>query len=154
MAGDSSADSGNPTGSGDDLLDLGPGDRGLAIGDHNTNTPGRTASGAGNDRISGGHANDLLIGDSAADNVIDAGHDELEGLSGDDILFGDNTDWTGGHTTGTIGGDDRLSGDPGDDALFGGPANDALDGGTHTDHCDGEAGDDAFANCETIHRSP
>jgi Ca2+-binding RTX toxin-like protein len=58
------------------------------------------------------------------------------------------------HTVGSVGGNDRLAGDPGSDALFGGPADDQLDGGTQTDSCDGEAGTDAFTSCEDVFGSP
>jgi Ca2+-binding RTX toxin-like protein len=139
---------GNASGSGDDILDLGP-DGGVAVGDHNTSG---SATGAGDDELTGGSADDILVGDSAADGTVtDAGDDELEGRGGNDRLFGDNVNAVGAVTTiGTVGGDDQLEGDPGHDALFGGPANDSLNGGANTDSCDGEDGTDTFAKCETV----
>lgn len=78
----------------------------------------------------------------------------LSGLPGEDRLIGDNVDFSVSRAVGTVGGNDRLSGDPGNDALFGGPADDSLNGGVHTDTCDGEAGADAFAGCENVFGSP
>ncbi|WP_323182749.1 hypothetical protein [Streptomyces sp. NBC_00347] len=138
-------------GSGDDFLDLGAEGGYFVIGDHNTFTPGATANGAGDDRIFGGSAADLLIGDSAADNTSDAGKDRIEGRGGNDTLFGDNTDVDGTRTVGTAGGRDRLEGGAGDDTLRAGPGDDRLDGGQQTDDCDGEAGTgDIAVRCETV----
>ena len=84
---------------GDDVIDLGP-DGGLfAAGDHNTDQPGVSVTGAGNDEITGGPRSEFLIGDSFADVPSDAGDDEIEGGGGADFIFGDNTDFFG---TGSI----------------------------------------------------
>ena len=123
----------------------------FAVGDHNTFTPGKTATGAGDDKIFGGSADEVLIGESSADTVMDAGADVISGRGGSDQLFGDNVNFDATETIGTMGGDDNLNGDVGDDTLRAGPANDALDGGANTDDCDGEAGtDDTAKRCEAL----
>jgi Ca2+-binding RTX toxin-like protein len=137
---------------GNDLIDLGADGGFGAVGDHNTFEPGSTAAGAGSDRIRGGSASEqLLIGDSSADNVTEAGDDEIEGRGGDDLLFGDNIKTVELTTNGTIGGEDQLDGNAGNDTLRAGPANDSLDGDGGTDDCDGEAGsEDRASHCELL----
>jgi RTX calcium-binding nonapeptide repeat (4 copies) len=133
---------------GNDVLDLGLDGGAYAIGDHAA--PGST-NGAGNDRIEGGSAGDLLIGDSIAGSANAAGNDTLRGRGGDDLLLGDNVDFFTLATIGTTGGNDSLDGGDGADALIAGPANDSLDGGSGVpDFCNGEAGTDNGANCEVL----
>jgi RTX calcium-binding nonapeptide repeat (4 copies) len=128
----------------------------LVVGDHNNRRlpPSRCcAIGAGDDRITGGSTNDLLIGDNSATGpTTDAGDDLLRGRDGNDGLFGDNADFnaSGTFSTGVVGGEDRLDGDAGDDTLRAGPDDDRLDGGLDTDDCDGEAGTDAAVACEIV----
>jgi hypothetical protein len=137
---------------GDDRLDLGADGGVAAIGDHNTNFPGVTVTGAGDDHIIGGSFGEFaLIGDSTADLASDAGDDRIEGRGGDDNLFGDNTDSNGAVSIGTVGGDDSLDGGDGADFLRAGPADDFLRGGPGSpDDCDGESGTDAARLCEVL----
>jgi peptidoglycan/xylan/chitin deacetylase (PgdA/CDA1 family) len=74
----------------------------------------------GSDRLSGGRADDVLLGG--------AGPDHLHGGYGDDLLHG-----------GT--GNDDLTGDAGDDLLV---------GGRHEDGCRGDEGIDEAAACEML----
>jgi Ca2+-binding RTX toxin-like protein len=121
----------------------------LRLGDHNA--PG-SASGAGNDRLIGGHADDFLFGDSSADGTVTAaGDDTLLGRDGNDTLFGDNVSFAGSASVGTMGGKDLLNAGDGVDTLRAGPASDLLDGGPGSpDDCDGEAGTDAARSCEIL----
>lgn len=73
--------------------------------------------------LNGGSGDDLLIGDSWADDLI--------GEDGNDRLFGG-------------GGPDALYGDAGSDILYGGDGADGLSGGDGNDQMFGEAGDDLF----------
>ena len=78
-------------------------------------------TGAGDDRITGNNADNLL---NAGD-----GDDTVYGRNGDDSIHGGN-------------GDDLLVGNAGSDALFGGNGNDRLAAGTGQDRLYGEDGDD------------
>ncbi len=84
-------------------------------------TPASIDGGAGNDELSAGGGDTLLIGGP--------GIDVLKGGSGDDLLVG-----------GT--GDDVLKGGSGDDVLLGGEGNDYLIGGSGDDLLDGGSGED------------
>ena len=89
---------------GDDVIDRGP-DGGLfAAGDHNTDQPGVSVTGAGNDEVTGGTRSEFLIGDSFADIPSEAGDDRIEGGGGNDSIFGDNTDFFGNGSILTVGG--------------------------------------------------
>lgn len=156
LRGDSQGPSNVSGDGGDDTLDLGPDGGAFAIGDHNTFNAGSTATGAGNDRITGGSTSEpFLIGDSSADNVTDAGSDVIEGRNGNDTLFGDNVDVEATGTVGTAGGADVLFGGNGGDVLRAGPVNDLLNGGPQSDDCDGEAGNgDVAVQCETVNGIP
>ena len=152
LIGDSDAFEGDAIGNGDDVLDLGADGGTMAIGDHNISVApplGGSALGAGDDRIKGGSADDILLGDSStAGRPSDAGDDVINGRGGHDSLFGDNADFPVTGTFGTEGGEDRLAGGTGDDALRAGPRHDALDGGRNIDDCDGEVGADTLSRCE------
>jgi hypothetical protein len=80
--------------------------------------------GAGNDLLTGGSGNNLLIGG--------AGHDVLYGAAGNDVLLGGD-------------GNDDLFGGSGDDVLVGGNGNDYLDGGAGRDLMIGSQDDDCLA---------
>jgi Ca2+-binding RTX toxin-like protein len=152
MVGDSQA-AGNASGNdGDDVLNTGAdGVVFFAIGDHTTHAPGLSAIGAGDDKITGGSADEFLVGDSSADAVTDAGADVISGRRGNDTLFGDNANFDLTATIGGVGGDDQLNGNAGNDTLRAGPANDKLDGGANVDDCDGEAGTgDEAKRCEVL----
>ena len=132
LIGDSDAFEGDAIGNGDDVLDLGADSGTMAIGDHNISVApplGGSALGAGDDRINGGSADDILLGDkSAAGPHGDAGDDVINGRGGHDSLFGDNADFPVTGTFGPEGGEDHLSRrHQGDDALRAGPRHDALD---------------------------
>ncbi|HMC12232.1 MAG TPA: hypothetical protein VKH44_13115, partial [Pirellulaceae bacterium] len=85
---------------------------------------------AGNDHITGGSGDDVLIGGAGNDHVNggsgddlirgNQGNDKLQGCDGDDILVGDA-------------GNDDLIGDGGRDLLIGGAGNDHLVGGADDD---------------------
>jgi Ca2+-binding RTX toxin-like protein len=102
------------------------------IGDENWKSVNNTISGfKGNDEISGGTGNDLLLGDvvpitlglrflQSATQAQAAGNDTLYGGAGNDTLYGD-------------GGDDLLDGGNDSDTLFGGEGNDTLLGGEGDD---------------------
>ena len=148
-------------GGGDDLLTVGGGDHLLDGGDgidtvrYSENGGPETgvtislalqgaaqATGAGSwtltgiENLSGGTADDVLVGDGAA-NVLagEAGNDSLSGGGGNDELYGDgsiNTDTHGLGYSGPIGlTSDNLSG--GNDVLEGGEGDDYLDGGEGSD---------------------
>lgn len=152
MVGDSEAFEGNAIGNGGDVLDLGADGGFIAIGDHRISKAppsGGSPLGAGDDLITGGSTDDLLLGDSSAVGVpAEAGDDVINGRGGSDSVFGDNADFSVRKTFGTVGGADRLAGDRGYDLLRAGPGDDALDGGANTDDCDGEAGTNSSASCE------
>jgi Ca2+-binding RTX toxin-like protein len=79
--------------------------------------------GRGNDTLSAGAGNDLLVG-GPGDDVLRAG-------SGNDVVVGGD-------------GDDRLDGAQGNDRLFGGDGNDTIYGGAGNDVLVGGNGDDAL----------
>jgi hypothetical protein len=85
------------------------------------------SGGAGNDRIIGSGAPDLLDGGAGADALIGGG--------GEDLL--------GGAT-----GRDRLNGGAAPDVLFGGGGRDKLNGGRAKDGCSGGGGRDSGKGCE------
>lgn len=156
LVGDSNAAEDASGDGGNDFLDVGADGGFAALGDHNINDPaGGSATGSGSDRIIGGRADDLLVGDSAVVDATttDADNDVIKGRGGNDTLFGDNVNFDADRTVGTAGGRDRLRGGAGDDTLRAGPANDRLDGGRDTDDCDGEAGHDIAVRCETVIRT-
>jgi Ca2+-binding RTX toxin-like protein len=133
---------------GNDVLDLGNDGGFFAFGDH-FNVRAGNVTGAGNDAITGGSSNELLVGDSSNGPGNDAGNDRLVGNGGNDLLFGDNVNLDSNATVGPAGGNDVLDGGVGDDTLKAGPRNDSLDGGPNTDDCDGERDIDTTSNCET-----
>jgi Ca2+-binding RTX toxin-like protein len=158
MIGDSEAFvQGDAIGSGgDDVLDLGADGGFLVFGDHNISDPaGGGVIGAGDDEITGGSNDEILVGDSSTVAfAANAGSDLIDGYGGNDRVFGDNVDFFATATFGVAGGEDALTGGTGDDTLRAGPGDDGLDGGGHTDDCDGEAGADSFTKCETVTGSP
>ena len=99
-------------------------------------TVASTTLGTGNDTITGGALNDVLLGGG--------GNDTIHGLSGDDIIagdfativrtavFGDSSLLVSAATTNdsVAGGDDHLYGETGSDIILGGGGNDTIDGGT------------------------
>lgn len=84
------------------------------------------------ENITGGPANDLIVGDSE-DNRLDgaAGADEIRGGGGDDVLFG-------------RAGADVLHGGNGQDRIYGNDGNDYGYGGDGTDRVQGGAGVDVM----------
>lgn len=104
--------------------------------------------GEGDDQLTGGDGNDVLVGQAGADTVIGGiGNDVLNGAEGEDLLTGDAGDDTmyGGTGNDEIsGGDgsDSISGDEGADAIFGGSEVDYLYGGDGDDTVNGEDGND------------
>ena len=108
------------------------------------------AGGSGNDMLTGGSRNNVLIGNAGNDtltggNTSDtlsggAGNDSLVGNGGNDLLNGQ----AGNDTLRGNGGDDHLIGEEGSDKLFGGNGNDLMEGGAGSDVLTGEAGDDSI----------
>ncbi|ADG11912.1 calcium-binding protein [Caulobacter segnis] len=97
--------------------------------------------GAGDDILTGGDANDHLVGGVGDDTLDGAGGDDsLEGGDGADTLIGGDGDDTldGGA------GADTLQGGSGADILIGGAGNDTLDGGSGNDTLTGGAGADTL----------
>lgn len=80
-----------------------------------------TNGSAGNDKIFGGRADNIINGFS--------GNDKLFGRGGDDLIRGGN-------------GNDVVNGGSGDDRLFGGSGDDRVIGGNGDDRLNGNRGDD------------
>ncbi len=109
-------------GRGDDTFAFVPEDEcaGAGIGNAESIAPTIVARGeAGEDRLTGGHLDD----------VLDGGEDD-DGVSG-------------------AGGDDRLAGGPGDDTLSGGPGDDSFAHEAGSDRVDGGAGEDSMSYADT-----
>ena len=102
----------------------------------------------GDDRVTGGSANDSLRGDAGADtlfggngnDVLEGGseNDVLQGNAGDDSIFGGMGDdiTRGGQ------GEDLVHGDAGADTLFGDLGADTVEGGQGDDVIQGNGGND------------
>ncbi len=89
-------------------------------------------TGAGADTVHAGRGVDLVYGGGGNDTLVGAGGaDQLHGGADDDRLVGNN-------------GDDRLWGDDGDDRLVGGRGLDALYGGNDNDDLSGAGGADTL----------
>lgn len=110
---------------------------GLAGNDTITATAMKAAAGAlqleggdGNDKISGGLARDVLIGQDDNDTLLGgAGDDQLHGGNDNDLLDGGlGIDVLFGEA-----GSDTLNGGAGNDALIGGGGDDTITGGTGSD---------------------
>jgi Ca2+-binding RTX toxin-like protein len=91
--------------------------------------------------ISGGNANDTLVGMDGADKLYGGfGNDQLYGGAHNDRLSGEaGNDILSGQS-----GADTLSGHGGNDTLDGGTLHDQLDGGSGADSLFGAAGDDVL----------
>jgi hypothetical protein len=113
-------------GGGDDSFD-GTGLIDVRTGDFAGGVRRPLSGGAGNDRIIGSGAPDLLDGGVGADALIGGG--------GEDLL--------GGAT-----GRDRLNGGAAPDVLYGGRGRDKLNGGRAKDGCSGGGGRDSGKGCE------
>jgi len=144
-------------GAGTDVIDFGSGS---AV---NVNLSTGTASGQGNDtvtgaeNVSGSPGGDVIRGTSGND-VLNGrgGADTIQALAGDDVVNGgDGSDElgagagndrvSGGNGPDTIrggGGSDRLNGGPANDTLMGGKGNDVLSGGAGRDDHRGGRGTD------------
>jgi Ca2+-binding RTX toxin-like protein len=105
----------------------------------------QVSGGGGSDTLTGGPGNDFLIGDvlgcsatGAGDDIISGGdgHDAIQGGGGGDTIDGgtgnDTIEAGDGNDTAVTGGvgDDILNGGAGNDSLAGGPGNDTFEGGT------------------------
>ena len=105
-------------------------------------------TGAGNDTVTGGAADDRVYG-SDGDDVIfaGAGDDLVEAGDGADTVWGERgrDSLRGGPDDDAINagaGNDHLWGDDGDDRLYGRGGNDAMNGGYGFDRLFGDAGND------------
>jgi hypothetical protein len=108
------------------------------VGDNRVS--GTESHGGGNDSITAGNGNDLIVGDSLGSPTGEArggGDDTINGGGGNDGVIGDN--W--GFITMIGGGMDTLNGAAGDDSLVGGPSRDS---------CAGSTGTDTATTCEAI----
>lgn len=86
----------------------------------------------GNDTLSGGEAQDILLGGAGDDMILGkGGADNLSGEANNDTI-------SAGY------GEDLIFGDSGNDSLRGGADDDTLDGGTGADTLFGNAGDDSL----------
>ena len=94
------------------------------------------------ERIHGSLSDDVLVGDSADNELIGyagndiiyggGGVDDLRGVAGDDTIYGNA-------------GNDNIRGDDGADTIYGGAGDDTITGGTGADTIYGGAGDDTIA---------
>ncbi len=83
--------------------------------------------------ISGGDADDILVGSHFKDLVNGGkGDDLIAGKAGDDTLLGE-------------GGDDTLLGEDGDDKIYGGHGDDFIEGGNGSDRLYGQKGHDILS---------
>ena len=138
--------------------------------DKNVTVPLTILGGRGNDRITGGSGNDIIIANFGSnvinggdgDDVIIAhgldlpenaqgntvrgggGRDYIEGSGSKDILSGDE----GNDTIYGLGGDDEIHGGAGNDYLDGGKGNDTLYGDAGDDNLIGGKGDDKLSGGE------
>ncbi|MBA3273669.1 MAG: hypothetical protein H0T11_07335 [Chthoniobacterales bacterium] len=102
------------------------------------NVPIKLSGGAGNDKLIGGEANDLVGGNSGKDSLYGGGgNDRLNGHGGHDRLFGEA-------------GADRIYGYDGNDRLDGGSSGDRLYGGDGVDTFFGQSGDDTLFSRDGI----
>ena len=144
----------NATGSGSDVIDLGPDGGFGVIGDNNIGDPGGgNAFGAGHDQITSMGPVVFIVGDSSVATGVptSAGSDTIRTASGADTIYGDNTDFFVTTTVGTAGGHDNIDSGDGADNIFAGPGHDSMNGGPGApDVCAGEAGFDSATNCESV----
>ena len=103
--------------------------------------PAEVDAGAGNDRVSGGRAADLVFGGEGNDRLTGSrGNDALQGFDHNDRVSGGR-----GHDVLYGGqGRDRLLGGSGRDSLDGGPQDDVLRGGSGNDDLAGDDGDNTI----------
>jgi Ca2+-binding RTX toxin-like protein len=113
--------------------------------------------GAGNDTLTGGRVNDLLLGGDGNDRLVGglgddvllggAGNDTLLGSAGNDLVRGG----TGRDTLQGDAGNDILCGEEDADRLLGGAGRDLLLGGAAADYLSGGYGDDLLVGHSTAH---
>ncbi|MDQ8731417.1 glycerophosphodiester phosphodiesterase family protein [Bradyrhizobium sp. LHD-71] len=131
-------------GAGDDLIDGGEGIDTVDYSDDSVGIVVDLAAGEANgddigedeligvENVIGGSADDILIGDDAANHLDGgAGNDTLKGGAGDDTLWGGE-------------GNDVLDGGSGDDAVYGGLGNDTIKAGSGDDQIDAGQGNDVL----------
>jgi serralysin len=108
------------------------------------------ATGTVIERVLAGQGNDLVIGNSAGNDLSgNVGNDTLRGMGGHDVLRGGAgadtlLGGTGNDTLHGAGGTNFLSGEGGNDRLFGGINNDRLFGGTGSDVLNAGGGADTL----------
>ena len=111
---------------------------------------GAVSGGAGNDRLRGGGAaevldggtgNDVLLGRGGEDTLTGGnGRDRIRGGDGDDTLSGGG----GNDTIAGGAGSDSIAGGAGKDVLRGGTGNDSIDAGSGQDTVNGGTGNDTI----------
>lgn len=132
-------------------VNCGKGNDTVTIG-ANVNIHALVYGGGGNDNITGGPLDDLLIGGSGNDIIHGGGGDDtILGGGGDDQLYGDdgNDHLSGGNGNDELqggDGDDDLKGEGGADHLVGGLGNDWCDGGVGNNLLEGNEGRDFFTS--------
>lgn len=102
----------------------------------------------GQDEITGGLGNDIILGGSGGADVAGVGGDQLFGNEGDDIILGDGgyikrTETKAIEIIETLfneGGDDTINGDVGRDRILGGAGSDTIDSGDEADIVIGDQG--------------
>lgn len=94
----------------------------------------------GNDVITSGSGNDLLIGGRLGTGA-GTGNDTIFGGDGNDLIYGDSR---AGDGSSTGSGNDILYGGAGNDTIFGGDGHDTIYGGPGDDFAYGGAGDDTI----------
>jgi Ca2+-binding RTX toxin-like protein len=110
----------------------------LLVGDKNAN---RLNGNGGDDSLSGGKGDDTLQGGDGNDTVHGGkGDDDLRGGKGNDLLDGARDD----DLIKAGSGNDTLKGAKGDDTLMGGPGDDLLEGGKNSDSLKGGSGEDTL----------
>jgi Ca2+-binding RTX toxin-like protein len=137
-------------GAGNDSLDGGAGTDTVDFGGGAAvviNMAAGTASGQGNDTVTGGEnasgtaGNDTIRGTSGNETLNGrGGNDTIQALSGDDVVNGGS----GSDELGGGAGNDRISGGGGADTIRGGGGGDTLNGGPANDTLMGGRGDDSL----------
>lgn len=109
----------------------------------NVTNPAEVYGEGGDDYISGGMANDLLVGG--------LGSDQINASGGDNVVWGDNSPTIPTDPApqdAAVGGDDILSGLGGNDVFYGGGGNDSVSAGGGNDYIQGGQGNDTLGGAE------
>ncbi|MEP0919876.1 DUF4347 domain-containing protein [Leptolyngbya sp. DQ-M1] len=138
-------------GGSDDAIDILLGDNGVVVraeGSSEANDIYSTdPTNGGQDTITGGLGNDIIIGGAGGSDKAGVGGDRLFGNEGDDVILGDHGEvarTTMGYLFDTRdpeqGGDDTIEGGIGSDVIFGGSGNDTITASAGNDIVIGDNG--------------